>query len=202
MPVTKDASSRRDRRPRRDILRFAQPAERDGRDEPVDAPPRPSGPNIASNIGVRPTAGAIAFTRMRSGASSRPSSASARSPRPCVALYQRMPGRGRIAVTEAMLMTTPPPRLRSTGNACDRHVVEALDVDCEQPVELGLRRLRDARRLLRDRGVVHDDVEAAGLRTRLRSPWPGRRRRRDVAGDAEAAPGRSSCSRPPPPRRR
>ena len=35
-----------------------------------------------------------------------------------VALYQVMPGRGRIAATDAMLITAPPPRWRSTGSAC------------------------------------------------------------------------------------
>ena len=35
-----------------------------------------------------------------------------------LALYQVMPGRGRMAATDAILITTPPPRLRSTGSAC------------------------------------------------------------------------------------
>ena len=74
---------------------------------------------MASSIGVRPTAGAIALTRILSGASSAAIVCVSDTTAAFVAWYQHMPGRGRIAVTEAMLMTTPPPRLRSTGSACN-----------------------------------------------------------------------------------
>ena len=63
-------------------------------------------------------AGAIALTRILSGASSAAMDCVIVISAALVALYQVMPGRGRSAPTDAMLITEPPPAARITGNAC------------------------------------------------------------------------------------
>ena len=106
---------------------------------------------------MRPTTGAIALTRILSGASSAAIDCVSVSIADLVALYHVMPGLGRSAPTEAMLMTLPPPRGADHGQRMHGHVIQALDVHRQQAIELRFGDLADARRLLRERRIVDED---------------------------------------------